>query len=58
MLLGLALNYGVLAPNLINAKIIKHAAPQVQAATLMTAPIMIEPGQSLSVTLEEANVAP
>jgi uncharacterized oligopeptide transporter (OPT) family protein len=58
MLLGLGLNYGILAPMLINEKIIKHAAPQVQAATLMTAPIMIQPGQSLSVTLEEANVGP
>ncbi len=31
MLLGLVLNYGVLAPNLIEAKIIRHAAPQVRA---------------------------
>lgn len=58
MLFGLVINYGVLAPNLINEKIIKHAAPQIQAAALMTAPIAIQPGQSITVTLEEANVAP
>lgn len=58
MLFGLVLNYGVLAPNLIYNKIIKHPAPQVHAATLMAAPIMVEAGQSISVTLEEANVGP
>lgn len=58
MLFGLLLNYGVLAPNLINDKIIKHPAPQVTAATLLAAPLVIEPGQSISVTLEEANAGP
>jgi uncharacterized oligopeptide transporter (OPT) family protein len=58
MLLGLVLNYGILAPNLIDAKIIKHAAPQVQAAALMTAPISVQAGESIALTLEEANVSP
>lgn len=58
MLFGLLLNYGVLAPNLINDKIIKHPAPQVTASTLLAAPLVIEPGQSISVTLEEANAGP
>ena len=58
MLLGLVLNYGVLAPNLINDKIIKHPAPQVQAATLLKAPLTIQPGESITVTVEEANVGP
>lgn len=58
MLFGLVLNYGVLAPNLIDAKIIKHPAPQVVAANLFTAPLTVNPGESLSVTLEEANVGP
>ncbi len=58
MLLGLVLNYGVLAPNLINDKIIKHPAPQVQAATLLKAPLNIQPGESITVTVEEANVGP
>ncbi|MBL0060787.1 MAG: OPT/YSL family transporter [bacterium] len=58
MLLGLVLNYGVLAPNLINDKIIKHPAPQVQAATLLKAPLSIQPGESITVTVEEANVGP
>lgn len=58
MLVGLILNYGILAPNLINDKIIKHPAPQVQAAALMTAPLTVQPGQSITVTLDEANVSP
>ncbi len=58
MLLGLVLNYGILAPNLINEKIIKHPAPQVQAATLLKAPLNIQPGESITVTVEEANVGP
>ncbi|MBL0061406.1 MAG: OPT/YSL family transporter [bacterium] len=58
MLLGLVLNYGVLAPNLINDKIIKHPAPQVQAATLLKAPLTIQPGESIAITVEEANVGP
>ncbi|MCC6476733.1 OPT/YSL family transporter [bacterium] len=58
MLAGLILNYGILAPNLIGDKIIKQPAPVVQAAGLMTTPLVIQPGQSITVTLEEANVAP
>ncbi|RQV97195.1 OPT family oligopeptide transporter [bacterium] len=58
MLFGLVLNYGVLAPNLIDAKIIKHPAPQVQAMNELSAPFTVNPGESISVTLEEANVGP
>jgi uncharacterized oligopeptide transporter (OPT) family protein len=58
MLFGLLLNYGVLAPNLINAKIIKHPAPQIHAAKLMQTPLSVQPGQVFSLTLEEANVGP
>ncbi|MBU1982974.1 OPT/YSL family transporter, partial [bacterium] len=58
MLFGFVLNYGVLAPNLINAKIVKHPAPQVRAVALAETPIAIQPGQSFTVVLEEANVAP
>ena len=31
MLLGLVLNYGILAPHLIESKIIHHPAPQMRA---------------------------
>src|ERR1035441_475517 len=40
-LLGLILNYGVLAPNLIEAKIIRHAAPQVRAVAAPTLPLEV-----------------
>jgi uncharacterized oligopeptide transporter (OPT) family protein len=58
MLIGLVLNYGILAPNLINDKIIKHPAPQVKAATMLVAPVTIQPGESISLTVDEANVSP
>ncbi|MFZ5432784.1 MAG: OPT/YSL family transporter, partial [Calditrichota bacterium] len=58
MLFGFLINYGVLAPNLIDAKIIKHPAPQVRALALPQTPLAIEAGQSLTVVLEEANVGP
>jgi uncharacterized oligopeptide transporter (OPT) family protein len=58
MLLGLVLNYGILAPNLIQNKIIKHPAPQVKAVALPKAPITIAEGQQLVMVLEEANKGP
>ena len=58
MLLGLVLNYGVLAPNLIEAKIIRHAAPQVRAAAAPTLPLVVQEGQALTVVLEEAAASP
>lgn len=58
MLFGLILNYGVLAPNLINAKVIHHPPPAVRAAALPKLPASVSAGQSLTVVLEEANVSP
>ena len=58
MLLGLLLNYGVLAPNLIQAKIIRHAAPQVRAVAAPTLPLEVHEGQALTVVLEQAAAAP
>ncbi len=58
MLLGLILNYGVLAPNLIEAKIIRHAAPQVRAVAAPTLPLEIQEGQALTVMLEQAATSP
>jgi uncharacterized oligopeptide transporter (OPT) family protein len=58
MLFGLLLNYAVLAPNLINAKIIKHPAPQIRATARIQMPLTVQQGQSFSVLLEEANVSP
>jgi uncharacterized oligopeptide transporter (OPT) family protein len=58
MLLGLVLNYGVLAPNLIEAKIIRHAAPQVRAAAAPSLPLEVQAGQALTVVLEQAATSP
>ena len=58
MLLGLILNYAVLAPNLINAKIIHHPPPQVTATSLAKWPLAVSAGQSLTVSLEQASVGP
>ena len=58
MLVGLILNYGVLAPNLIEAKIVRHPAPQVRAVTAPAWPLAIEAGRTLTVTLEEATAGP
>ena len=58
MLLGLVLNYGVLAPHLIEAKVIRHPAPQVRAAAAPTLPLTVQEGQALTVLLEQATAAP
>jgi uncharacterized oligopeptide transporter (OPT) family protein len=58
MLLGLILNYGVLAPKLIEAKVIRHPAPQVRAVAAPQWPLAVEQGQGLTVVLEEATAAP
>ncbi len=58
MLLGLVLNYGVLAPNLIENHVIKHTAPQVRADTLASLPLSLPAGITFAVTVEEANRTP
>jgi uncharacterized oligopeptide transporter (OPT) family protein len=58
MLLGLVLNYGVLAPNLINDHIIRHVAPQVRAETPPSMPLSIPAGLTFAVVVEEANKTP
>ncbi len=58
MLLGLILNYGVLAPNLIEAKIIRHAAPQIRAVAAPALPLAVQQGQALTVVLDQAATSP
>ena len=58
MLFGLVLNYGVLAPNLIDAKIIKHAPPTLKAAAEPQFPLNVAGGQTLTLLLEEADKGP
>ena len=58
MLMGLLLNYAVLAPNLINSKTIHHPPPQITAVALTKLPFSVSAGQSFTVVLEEANTGP
>jgi uncharacterized oligopeptide transporter (OPT) family protein len=58
MLLGLVVNYAVLAPNLIDAKIIHHPAPQIRGVATPSLPLEIQQGQALTVILEQAIAAP
>lgn len=58
MLAGLILNYGVLAPQLINDKIIQHAAPQIRAVGPPTLPLTVAADQKLTVVMEEATQSP
>jgi uncharacterized oligopeptide transporter (OPT) family protein len=54
MLLGLVLNYAVLAPRLIEEKIIVHPAPKITAVAMPQMPLAIKAGQTFTVRLEEA----
>jgi uncharacterized oligopeptide transporter (OPT) family protein len=58
MLLGLVLNYGILAPCLINEKVIEHAAPKIEAVAVPQLPLTIKAGQTFTVQLEEAVTQP
>ena len=58
MLLGLILNYGILAPYLINEKIIVHAPPKIEAVAMPRFPLAAKAGQTLAVQLEEATTQP
>jgi len=58
MLVGLLLNYGVLAPHLIDAHIIKHAVPRVTAVAAVKTPFTVEAGQQFIVVLEQATKSP
>ncbi len=58
MLLGLVLNYGILAPQLINDKIIKHPAPQIRAVAAPRLPLTVAAGQTFTVVLVEATTSP
>ena len=58
MLAGFALNYGVLAPRLIEQGVIRHAAPVVSAARPAQLPLSVSAGQSFTVELEEVSPGP
>ncbi len=54
MLLGVVLNYGILAPRLIEQKIIRHDPPKLVAVVKPEMPLTVEAGQTLAIGLEEA----
>ncbi len=58
MLLGLVLNYGVLAPALINRQIIKHPAPEIRATSAPRLPLTVAAGDQFTVVLTEATTTP
>ena len=58
MLLGLVLNYGILAPCLIEEKIIEHAPPKIAAVAAPQLPLAVKAGQTFTVQLEEAVTQP
>lgn len=58
MLAGLILNYGILAPRLINGKIIHHDPPQIRAVAAPAWPLTVAAGQDLTVMLDQADLTP
>ena len=54
LLVGALLNYGVLAPWLIENKEITHEPPKFIAAAAPEFPLTVEPGQTFTVQLEQA----
>jgi len=55
MLAGALINYGVLAPYFINQDVIVHPVPVVRAIETPKFPLIINSGQQLSFTIQEAN---
>ena len=58
MLLGLVLNYGILAPCLIEEKVIEHPPPKIEAVAAPQLPLAVKAGQTFTVQLEEAVAQP
>jgi uncharacterized oligopeptide transporter (OPT) family protein len=58
MLVGFLFNYAIMAPNLIESRIIKHGPPQVSATQMMHAPLTVAAGQQFVLVVEEATKSP
>ncbi|MFC2170701.1 OPT family oligopeptide transporter [Calditrichota bacterium] len=58
MIVGMLLNFAVLAPWMIHKKEIKHAAPEIRSAKILEFPLTIPAGSGLSFIVEEANRGP
>ncbi len=58
MLLGLVLNYGILAPRLINEAIVRHPAPEIKAVAAPQFPLTVTTNDSFSATVVETTTEP
>ena len=58
MLLGVIVNYGFLAPWMIDAKEIKHDPPKITAIAAPQIPLSVKPGEDFVVKLELAEAHP
>ena len=58
MIVGMLLNFAVLAPWMINKKEIKHLPPEIRSEVILDFPLTIPAGSTLSFDLDEANTSP
>jgi len=58
LMIGGVLNWGVLAPAMIQQKVITHPAPRIQSVEVLEFPLTIAEGRTLEFTLEEATSSP
>lgn len=58
MLAAVIINYGILAPALINHKMLTHPAPFMQAADAAGYPLNVPAGSVLTFVLDEADISP
>lgn len=58
LMIGGVINWGILAPAMIQQKVITHPAPRIQSTEVLEFPLTIPEGRTLEFTLEEATVNP
>ncbi|MBU0507425.1 OPT/YSL family transporter [bacterium] len=58
LMIGGVLNWGVLAPAMIQQKVIEHPAPHIQSKQVLEFPLTIPAGNSLELVLTEATMGP
>ena len=58
MIVGMLLNFAVLAPWMIHHKEIKHAAPEIRAERILEFPLTVPAGSRLVFDVEEAVARP
>ncbi len=58
LMIGGVLNWGILAPMMIQEKVIEHPAPMISSTKVLEFPLTIPAGEVLEFTLVEANKTP